>query len=309
MAYLDVFGVPHAYELTPPAASGQVLVFIHGWLLSRVYWQAVTHQLVASHQCLTYDLRGFGESALAIDQRQAVVPTTPDGQTLSSTPYSLAAYATDLNQLLTTLGIETAWLVGHSLGGSIALWAAYLFPQQVKGVICVNAGGGIYLKADFDRFRQAGQQIVQFRPSWLRHLPLVDWAFARLMVYRPLPREWGQHRLSDLLRADANAARSALLDTTTEDEVHWLPQIVAQLRQPVYFLAGDHDQVMEPRYVHHLASFHSLFTCDGSYPRNKCNVMMLNDCGHMGMVEQPEQVAQYIQQLVQNDPQGSVGVD
>ncbi|XTZ09622.1 MAG: alpha/beta fold hydrolase, partial [cyanobacterium endosymbiont of Rhopalodia yunnanensis] len=74
----------------------------------------------------------------------------------------------------------------------------------------------------------------------------------------------------------------SLLDSTTETEVHLLPQIVSRLQQPVYFLAGDKDTVMEPKYVRYLASFHPLFEVQGS------NVIELANCGHMSMIEQPK---------------------
>jgi pimeloyl-ACP methyl ester carboxylesterase len=63
MAFIDILGANHAYELTPPPVSpSPVLVFIHGWLLSRNYWQPLIDTLAPDYQCLTYDLRGFGDS-------------------------------------------------------------------------------------------------------------------------------------------------------------------------------------------------------------------------------------------------------
>jgi pimeloyl-ACP methyl ester carboxylesterase len=206
--------------------------------------------------------------------------------------YTPADYANDLTQLIKTLGLTNVWLVGHSLGGSIALWAADLMPQAVRGVICVNAGGGIYLKEEFERFRMAGQQLVKLRPWWLCHLPFVDVMMACMNVARPVPRAWGRQRVLDWTLAEPEAALRALLDSTTADEVHRLPQVVSRLQQPVYFLAGDRDTVMEPQYVRHLASFHHSFACRGE------NVVEIANCGHLAMLEQPEAVARQILQWV-----------
>ncbi|MFE4107682.1 alpha/beta fold hydrolase [Almyronema epifaneia] len=291
MAKVNIWGVPHAYELISPNAQTEVLVFIHGWLLSRAYWQPLVSDLAHQYTCLTYDLRGFGESSQTIEQR---LPPCDCSLPLEATrsPYGLAAYAADLVCLLNQLNLCRVWLLGHSLGGSIALWAAYLAPEKVKGVICINAGGGIYLKEDFDRFRSAGQQIVRFRPQWLRRLPLLDLVFARAMVQQPLKRAWGQQRLNDLLKADPEAARGALLESTTEAEVHLLPQIVSALKQPAYFIGGQQDSVMELQYVNHLASFHPLFrTATG-------NVYELARCGHMAMLEQPRALAKVVQEIL-----------
>ena len=291
MAYLNVLGVPHAYQLTPQTEKTSVtLVFIHGWLLSQGYWQPVIDCLPSNFRCLSYDLRGFGESNQQLEAR-SLTPASKPAASMPH-PYSLEAYAEDLGALLTALDLQTpVWLVGHSLGGSVALWAAKLWPQQVQGVICVNAGGGVYLPDEFARFRQAGEQIVRWRSPWLRNVPFVRWAFARLMVFEPLALAWGKQRVADLLAAHPEAAKGVLLESTTEAEVHRLPQVVANLQQPAYFLAGAEDTVMEVKYVKHLASFHPLFeSAEG-------NVRVLPNCGHMAMLEQPVALAQAIQDL------------
>ncbi len=289
MPTIDILGVSHAYELTLPVAAkprSPVLVFIHGWLLSRQYWQPLIKFISSEYQCLLYDLRGFGESqtkSVASDKRYEQ----------ANLEFNLAAYARDLKLLLQELAIERAWLIGHSLGGSIALWAADCCPEQVEGVICLNSGGGIYLKEEFERFRNAGQQLVRYRPIWLSYLPLIDLIFARMMVARPLSSNWGRQRVIDFVRADERAALGALLDSTTETEVHFLPQLVSRLKQPVYFIAGAQDKVMELKYVQHLASFHHLFKQDGS------NVLEIADCGHLAMLEQPEKVAGVIVKILE----------
>lgn len=284
MATIDILGVRHACDLTAPTATSPVLVFVHGWLLSRHYWQPVTDRLAPNYQCLTYDLRGFGDSQFDGDGHPG--PSAP----LDSC-YTPAAYARDLEILLEKLDISNAWLVGHSLGGTIALWAASQLSDRVKGVVCINAGGGIYLKEEFERFRAVGKQLVKMRPRWLSHLPLADFVFARDSVARSIGRCWGRQRLIDFVAANPDAALGALLDSTTEAEIHLLPQIVSQLKQPVYFIAGSKDKIMEPKYVLHLASFHWMFQGCGE------NVLQI-ESGHLAMVEQPDAVASYLQNIL-----------
>lgn len=281
MATIDVLGVPHTYELTPPTGDAPVLVFVHGWLLSRQYWMPLIQRLSTSYQCLSYDLRGFGESATL---------AAPDEPLAEFTP---VAYARDLQVLLDKLGIRQAWLLGHSLGGSVALWAADLMPEQVQGVICVNSGGGIYLKEEFEKFRSAGQFMLQFRPPWLCQLPLLDWLFCRASMAKPVDRRWGKQRVIDFISAHPQAARGTLLDSTTPEEVHLLPQVIARLQQPVYFIAGSCDAVMEPRYVRHLASFHHLFQAGENI------VIEIPDCGHMSMIEQTVAIAHQLESILQ----------
>lgn len=312
MQSVDVLGVQHTYELTSPVGTGPVLVFIHGWLLSRHYWEPLVQNLSTSFQCLTYDLRGFGESGIDASVSDSLALRTaiaaPQESTLGQkeslmqsclaksvqTPYTPAAYAQDLILLLKQLNISQAWLVGHSLGGSIGLWAAALAPPLIEGTICLNSGGGIYLKEAFDRFRKTGRQMLEFRPAWLPCVPGLDLVFGRMMVSQPLARQWGKQRVIDFVSAHSDAALRSLLDSTLPEEVHLLPQVVAQIQQPVYFLAGQEDRVMELKYVYHLASFHHTFQ-DGCQ-----NVIEIPQCGHMGMLEQTDMVANTIQQIMKS---------
>jgi 2-succinyl-6-hydroxy-2,4-cyclohexadiene-1-carboxylate synthase len=330
---VNILGFPHVYELSAPTSCPTVLVFVHGWLLSRTYWHPVIHRLASEYQCLSYDLRGFGASQRAADlnspksslvddpviakalERTAVGvaapslspvdldvdlgdPETEFSAAIDYTDYSPAVYAHELAVLLQQLKIDRAWVVGHSLGGSIALWAAHQCPEAVAGVICINSGGGIYLKEEFERFRTAGQQLVKYRPRWLAYVPLLDLALTRMSVATPIARRWGRQRLLDLLNADPDVAIGTLLDSTTEAEVNCLPQIVSQLQQPVHFITGSNDTVMEPKYVHHLASFHPSFECCSN------NVTEIPNCGHLAMVEQPDAVADEIRRVLDQKDEG-----
>jgi pimeloyl-ACP methyl ester carboxylesterase len=290
MAKIDILGVSHTYELTEPKTANPTLVFVHGWLLSRAYWLPLVEQLRSHYQCLAYDLRGFGES----HARSGL----PDHQGELVLGYTPSDYAKDLGILLDQLQIEKAWLVGHSLGGSVSLWAAAQLGDRIEGVIGLNSGGGIYLKEEFERFRSAGAQLVKRRPRWLVDVPLLDWLFTRSQVYQPLSRVWGKQRLIDFVSAQYEAALGSLLDSTTEEEVHRLPQLVAHLQQPVYFIAGAEDKVMEPRYVRHLASFHPLFR--SGYD----NVLEVPSCGHFSMLEATHRVAEQIDRLIQSQEMG-----
>lgn len=298
MATIEIAGVRHVYELTAPTTFPHALVFVHGWLLSRAYWQPLIERLAADYQCLSYDLRGFGQSHAISSQEKAeaeardLALNSSNATNGDGSLYSPTAYARDLQCLLQELNISSAWLIGHSLGGTIALWTAQQMPQSIQGVICVNAGGGIYLKESFEQFRAVGTQLVKLRPRWLPLLPLVDLWMTRANVARAIARSWGRQRIVDLAIAHPEAALGALLDSTTETEINRLPQIVSQLQQPVYFLAGDKDKIMEPKYVRHLASFHPLFQACGE------NAIEIPECGHLAMLEQTDMVAEQIRAIV-----------
>jgi pimeloyl-ACP methyl ester carboxylesterase len=105
------------------AGSGPLLLLIHGMAGTYENWQAVIEPLARHHTVVAPDLPGHGTSA----------PSGGD--------YSLGALAAGLRDLLIALGHERATLVGHSLGGGIAMQFAYQFPEITERLVLVSSGG------------------------------------------------------------------------------------------------------------------------------------------------------------------------
>lgn len=95
---------------------GAPLVLVHGFPLDRAFWNPILPYLRGHFDCIVPDLRGFGDS-----------PAAEAG-------YSLDDMAADLNALLAGLGLASAFLAGHSMGGYIALAFARRFGQQLLGL-------------------------------------------------------------------------------------------------------------------------------------------------------------------------------
>ena len=105
------------------AGSGPPVVLIHGMVNSSRHWQDVALQLADSYTVIAPDLIGHGDSA------------TPRGD------YSLGAHAAAIRDLLTTLSVESATIVGHSLGGGVAMQFFYQFPQRTERLVLISSGG------------------------------------------------------------------------------------------------------------------------------------------------------------------------
>ena len=112
----------HAFSYTD-SGSGPVLLFIHGLLGSQKQWSHLVDELDEDHRLIVPDLFGHGQSAKPVGD------------------YSLGAHAATLRDLLDRLGIEQVSLVGHSLGGGIAMVFSYLFPERVDRLVLVASGG------------------------------------------------------------------------------------------------------------------------------------------------------------------------
>lgn len=93
--------------------AGPPLIMVHGIGARRQGWSRIVHALRDRFQCISYDLRGHGDSPL------------PEGK------FGLDELVADLEALREKLGIEAAHIIGHSLGGMIGPAYARAFPDRV----------------------------------------------------------------------------------------------------------------------------------------------------------------------------------
>ena len=116
MPELEVNGTRLYYQ---QSGQGPDVVLVHAVTSNQAVWMftGLVDTLAAHFRVTSYDLRGHGAS----DRPQ--------------TGYTSAAMAEDFKQLHAALGLEPAFLVGHSFGGVIALHAALLSPEAVAGVV------------------------------------------------------------------------------------------------------------------------------------------------------------------------------
>jgi pimeloyl-ACP methyl ester carboxylesterase len=105
------------------AGDGPALLLIHGLGGSRGTWRHLIGELSRTHTVIAPDLPGHGES------------DPPAGD------YSLGAHACALRDLLLALGHPRFSVVGHSLGGGIALQTVYQFPERVDRLMLIGSGG------------------------------------------------------------------------------------------------------------------------------------------------------------------------
>ncbi len=105
------------------AGSGPAVVLIHGMVNSSRHWETVALELAERYTVIAPDLLGHGDSAAVRGD------------------YSLGAHAASIRDLLAVIGVDRATIVGHSLGGGVAMQFFYQFPQRVERLVLVSSGG------------------------------------------------------------------------------------------------------------------------------------------------------------------------
>ena len=103
--------------------SGPPVVLIHGMVNSSRHWEQVALGLADRYTVISPDLLGHGDTAAVRGD------------------YSLGAHAASIRDLLTSIGVERASIVGHSLGGGIAMIFFYQFPQRTERLALISSGG------------------------------------------------------------------------------------------------------------------------------------------------------------------------
>lgn len=100
---------------------GKPVILLHGWLGSWGLWQKTMAYLGQSYRTYALDFWGFGESGKKINT------------------YQVNDFVSMVDQFMEKLGIVSAPLVGHSMGGTVSLLVAIRYPERVKKVTVVGS--------------------------------------------------------------------------------------------------------------------------------------------------------------------------
>lgn len=237
---VELHGHPVSYRT---AGSGPALLLIHGITGSSVTWGEVLPVLADRFTVIAPDLLGHGSSA------------KPRGD------YSLGAYASGIRDLLALVGHERVTVVGHSMGGGIAMQFAYQFPQACDRLVLVSSGGlGPEVSSVLRAASIPGSEFV---------LPLVTAAplrgaaaavgglLARVGLRAGFDLEEMWRGWSSLRDRESRAAFVHTLRTIVDvkgQRVSALDRLYLAEGVPTMFVWGDRDPVIPVSHAHNAAS-------------------------------------------------------
>ena len=272
MKYLDLHGERVAYL---DEGSGEAIVLLHGIAGSSQTWRSVMRPLSRKFRVVAPDLLGHGNS------------------TKPRSDYSLGALAVLVRDLLDELGIAKATIVGHSLGGGIAMQFIYQHPDHGERLVLIGSGGlgpdvGLPLRlaslpgAELvlpliapQQVSRAGDRLL----AWLR----------KAGVESPRGEELWRHysSLSD------GPTRQAFLRTLRSvvdhrgQAVSALSRLTSKTDFPVMAIWGERDAMIPVRHAYAAQEM-----------RPDVRLEVLADVGHFPHAERPAEVAELIEDFI-----------
>ena len=226
------------------------VVFVHGWQADHTVWAGVIDALGPQMRTIAADLRGNGESRRA------------------SGPYCLERFARDLHELIGARGAGPTVVVGHSMGGTVALRFAVDYPHATRGLVLVApvpaSGGG---------YSQKGEAYLRATAG--------DPAAVRNWLARTLANPSQTATLDRLCAIAAKADR----DVTLECFESWAHADFAaqtqRIEAPALVIAPENDapEVTEQRVAALLPH---------------ARLVMLKRAAHYAILEQPKEIAALI---------------
>lgn len=240
---------------------GPALFLIHGIGASRDGWRFIVPELRSAFTCITYDLRGHGESPL------------PSGE------FDLDDLVADLEDLRARLGIERAHFAGHSLGGMIAPAYARAHPERVLtlGLLSTAAGRS---EADREKLETVYRMLEEDGIPRTLEVLIERWftdAFARAQP------DIVRRRLAQVIATDATVFLNVFRIYARTEMGPWLKEVEA----PALVLTAENDGGCNPRLNRFIAA-----------ELRDSELVVLERYRHAILLEAPVEVAAHLKRFI-----------
>lgn len=266
------------------AGSGPLILLVHGITGSSEQWVPVMDALRDRYRVFAPDLLGHGQSA------------KPRGD------YSLGAYASGIRDLLIGLNAEPATVVGHSLGGGIAMQLAYQFPERCGRLVLMSSGG---IARDVHLVLRAaslpGAEIVLpliTHPRLLRIGQALGRGMRRVGLQAGADIVEGLRGYASLSDREARAAFlhtiRAVIDPTGQ-RISGLDRLYLAEALPSLIVWGSNDPIIPP---HHGEIAHQ------AMPGSRFE--LIDDAGHFPQVSHPMRVASLLADFIEETESAAI---
>lgn len=272
---LDFYDINLAF--TELGTGEETLIFIHGLGHSRLAWMKNLNELSKYYHCIAIDLPGYGQSSDSL-----------------SYPYGMGFYAEVIFHLIQELGLKKVSLVGHSMGGQIAITFALNYPKLLKSlVLCASAGFEVFQPWEKVFFRSAmmfmdfvvdeEQSLNQVIESSFYEMPNSAHNYLKKLVEQM--RQKDKKRYRKIMEQSI----SGMLD---EPVFNRLSEIIC----PVQILFGNRDGFIPNRLIHPVST--KVIAENAVEKILDAHLEMIPFCGHFLQWEKSEVVNSIIKEFL-----------
>ena len=238
---------------------GKAVVLLHGFCESKHVWHNIVADLSKIFKVISIDLPGFGESELCSDKP------------------SIENFARSVQDVLIHLQVESSVLIGHSMGGYVALALAELFPSNIQGLILFHSSA----TADNEEKKDKRNKSIEFVKNQGSD------SFVQMLLptlFKEDNKTVFASELAQLIAQGSIILPQAIIDALTamrdrKDRT----EILKNVEFPVLYIIGKFDAAIPLQT--------SLEQC---HLAKDSQAYFLSESGHMGMIEEPSKSARVI---------------
>ena len=243
---------------------GPALIFVHGLSGSWQNWLETIPHFARDHRVIALDLPGFGQSEMPVER------------------ISVSGYARMLEELYRVLAIESATIVGTSMGGFIGADFAIRYPRRIERLVLVAAAGLSmeHMLNERNRgLRARIENVLFFSTTWLasRHRAVARSPLMRRLMLL-LVAAYPARLPTPLIREQLHGAERPGFDDALEAMVRYpIRDRLGEIRCPTLIVWGELDRLVPLRDA---SEFEWLIS--------DARKVVYEDTGHMVMLERPE---------------------
>lgn len=240
---------------------GPPLLMVHGIGARHKTWQGLVDNLKSDFRCISFDLRGHGES-----------PVPP-------APYTLDDLVDDVEALRAKLGIDRMHIIGHSLGGMIGPAYARAYPERVMSLGLLSTAAG---RTDEDSAKVEGVVAAMEERGIIEVLEtlVARWFTDDFIANRP---DAIQARLRQVTETPADVFLSVFHIYAETEMAPWLHEVTA----PSLVLTGELDGGCNPRLNRFIAD---------TLPN--AELVIMEGLKHAILIEASGRVAEHVRQFL-----------
>lgn len=242
---------------------GKPVVLLHGWLGSWGLWQRTMEELGRNYRTYALDFWGFGDSG---KKRET---------------YNVSDFVSLVDQFMEQLGIESAPLVGHSMGGTVSLSVAVRYPKRVQKVAIV---GSPIVGSSLSPFLQlAGIRFVAFVVYNLPAALRLGVRIASPVIVNKDPAGWYKMQERDLSKTTLESFFASIGSLRRTD----LRPILNQVKVPTLGVFGVGDTIVHPKQYEPLKAGVS-----------HAQIAIMKKSRHFPMIDEPDRFNQVIREFL-----------